>query len=245
MFSLNRYPVSEDMQEWIISEFLWAAKNGLLTTDTPLVTPTKAFFPTPSGTPEDIARGIIGNLLAVLGRANEQIGLLPLDRPAAEYRAAGAFEQLGETAGAWTGDGDGSVIFYDPEAVARPLTMISTLVHEVMHHILNGVPSGRADPLEEEMRTDLHCITTGFGLLQVLGAEQAGWQGYMRQPTRLYALALFLEVRVIEPEAAQSRLSGRMKRGLIRAIRVVKTHQNRIEEIQAEMTPALMPVSQT
>lgn len=75
----------------------------------------------------------------------------------------------------------------------RPVALISTLVHSVMHEVLHlyidrsDMPGG---PAPEDLSTDLHGITTGFGILQLAKAEQMGWQGYLSQPSRTHAPAL-------------------------------------------------------
>ncbi len=51
-----RYPVSPEIQAWILANFEWAICQGLLTRDTPLVTLDKAFFTAPPGRGPEIIR---------------------------------------------------------------------------------------------------------------------------------------------------------------------------------------------
>ena len=213
----NRPPVSEDIQDWLIGEFEWAIAFGLLRKDTKLVTPEKTFFPAPKGDPEQIVKGLIANILEILGHGGDQIEVLPLDRPSAEYRAAGAFQSLCETAGAWDGDIETSTIFYDPEMVARPGVLLATLTHEVMHHVLHKLPSAQSDP-EEELRTDVQMVTSGFGLIAMIGAEESGWLGYLRQPTRAHGLAMFLSLLEMDHRSVQRWLTGRMLKAVRRSL---------------------------
>ena len=58
-----------------------------------------------------------------------------------------------------------------------------------------------------------------LGLIEMLGAEAAGWQGYMRQPTRAYAVAVFMATRDLPLEAALNELPGRSKKYLRDAVK--------------------------
>lgn len=211
----GRKTVSEDVEDWLVAQFEWAIDARLLRNDTPLVLPTSDFFTAQSGPHEELVPSLVGDILRVMNRPNDHIDCTPIDRPSAELRAAGAFEMTSEVAGAWDGDAESSVIFYDPEMTARPLVLIATLVHEVVHHVMHR---HHADDLaegpEEELQTDAQMITTGFGLIAMMGAEEAGWSGYMRQPTRAHGLAMFLALRGIEPKECAERLTSRMRKAL-------------------------------
>ena len=216
--ALRKYPVTQETQDWVTDELIWAIEEGLLTTKTPLVLPTQDFFPAKSGTPEIIVRGLLDDILQLLGRANDKIECLPINRPATEYRVMGSVGVLSEMAGGWTTDGETSVIFYDPEMVARPATLLATLIHEVMHHLLHEITSPEDAEFKDELATDFLAISTGFGLIQVMGAEQAGWLGYMQQTTRLHALALFLRIRGLPDTSVRPYLSSRAQRWLSQSL---------------------------
>lgn len=217
----NRAPVSDDVQIWLVQQFDWAITTGLLRKDSPLVTPEQKYFPAPKGDAEKVVQGLIGNILTLLGHGDDRIEVLPLDRPSAEYRAAGAFQNTSEVAGAWSGEPDASVIFYDPEMIARPGVLLATLVHEVMHHVLHKYPT--AEGPDEELRTDVHMITTGFGLIAMIGAEESGWHGYMRQPTRAHGLAMFLALFGKDHRETEKWLSGRMTKAVRRSTKILVT----------------------
>ncbi len=213
MFGRNR--VSENVQDWLTGQFDWAVAAGVLRSDTPLVLPTEAFFSARSGPPDQLVPALIREILRLMNRPDDYIDCVPIDRPGAALRAAGAFQSLGEVAGAWDGDGESSVVFYDPEMAARPLLLISTLAHEVMHHVLHRhFADDLLDGAEEELQTDAQMITSGFGLIAMMGAEEAGWAGYMRQPTRAHALAMFHAVRSLPIAQSEARLTSRMKKAL-------------------------------
>ena len=216
----GQYPVSEELQGWVEENFLWAGENGLLSEETPLVLPTRAFFRAPGGESHAVAEAVLEDLKRVLGLEHEAITLRPLNMMSAEYRLD--YSALSSVGGTWQADGNAGVIHYDPEMVKRPLPLISLLAHELMHHVLHArltYPPG--GPEAEELATDLHVITSGLGVLELAGAEALGWQGYMTQPTRAHALAVFLAVRGLREEAALSHLPPRAAKYLRRAVKKV------------------------
>ena len=222
-----RYPVSPEIQEWIVLNFEWAIRHGLLTRQTPLVTLDKTFFTAPPGRGQETAEGLLADFQRILCIPEARIDLLPLDRLPAQFRHDPT--RATEVAGTWEGDDDWhagvgpALIRYTPEdLVHRPVAFLATLGHEVMHHVLHGLPElpPGGEALEEHA-TDLHCVTMGLGLLQLGGAEQAGWQGYLSQPTRAHALALFMAVRDLPVTAAEGRLPPRAAKLLARAWRQI------------------------
>ena len=223
------------MQDWITDEFDWAVKTGLLTYKTPLIVPTSDYFPAKSGPPHQVVEGLVSNILHLVERPNDKIDLIPIDRPPLELRAPGAFQNLSEQAGGWYGDEQSSVIFYDPEMVSRPAVLIATLVHEVMHHILHQHVEFDENTAEEELATDLHVISMGFGLIYIGAAEQTGWLGYMRQSSRLYALALFMLLRGFDIEAAKNWLSRRHLHDLKQAFKTID-NLNTVKEMRETLS---------
>ncbi|WP_425097991.1 hypothetical protein [Tropicibacter sp. S64] len=183
--------VDADSQDWVFESFHWAIDEGLLTANTRLILPTKANFPAPSE-PKRAAPALVAAIQRHLN-IDVPVEVVPLDALPAQYRID--YNALSGIGGTWSSDGKTTVIAYDLAAADRPLGFLSTLVHEVMHQRLHmtrsEMPGG---PEAEELSTDLHCITTGFGAIQLAGAEQVGWQGYLRQETRAFALRLFLEL---------------------------------------------------
>ncbi|SMX29814.1 hypothetical protein TRP8649_03953 [Pelagimonas phthalicica] len=184
--------VDEDTQDWVLENFEWAIATGLMTKDTRLVSPTAENFPVSKGEPAFVARGLVDAIAGHLG-IESGIEVRALDVIPAEYRID--YNATGDTAGTWQSDGNGAVISFDPSLAQRPMSFLSTLVHEMMHQRLHMTEMDFPGGLQaEELATDLHAITSGFGEVQMMGAEQAGWQGYMRQETRAFALSVFLDL---------------------------------------------------
>ena len=141
-----RSPITAEVQDWLIGEFYWAMEAGILSASTPLVTPTVTYFAAPGGDAETVVRGLIADILKILGRGGDRIDILPIDRPNAELRAAGHLHNTSEIAGAFDGENGAPVIFYDPEMVARPALLLATLTHALMHHVLHHFPDAQAKP---------------------------------------------------------------------------------------------------
>lgn len=228
-----QYPVSVETQAWVLLQFEWAAAMGVLRADTPLVTLDRSFFAAPSGASQATAEALLADFQRILRIPDAQIDLLPLDQLKAEYRYDPTTAT--QVAGSWQGDSEAALIRYDPEEMrARPVAFLATLGHEVMHHVLHSLPElppGGAET--EELSTDLMCICMGLGLLQMTGAEQAGWQGYLRQTTRAHALALFLLARGLPPEAALPYLPGRSAGMVTKALRHLRKDPSLMRAIGA------------
>ncbi|MDU8929406.1 hypothetical protein RXV86_18585 [Alisedimentitalea sp. MJ-SS2] len=228
-----KYPVSDEMQHWIADGFVWAVEAGLLTVQTPLVLPNKTFFTAPSGRNEATVKGLIADIARIVGVSDANIEVAQIEKLPPEYRHN--YQSLGDTAGTWQGDTEQSLIRYDAELFARPVTMIATLAHEFMHEVLHLHVDGSTLPggaEAEELSTDLHVITSGFGVIQLAGAEQIGWQGYLSQPSRAHALALFLRVTESETAVALENLPPRSAKYLRRAMKFLKANPGDVQRIQ-------------
>ena len=229
-----KYPISDDMKEWIYDSFYWAIENKLLTEQTTLITPTRANFSTPSGEPRIVAQGLVEDIQRHLSMSDVRIVVEPLNVIGAEYRID--YNAMVEVAGNWHNQDGLGIIGFDPAGMERRIAFLSTLAHEVMHHRLHmtalDMPGGAE---AEELSTDLHCFTTGFGAIQMAGADEAGWAGYMRQETRAYALALFLAVLGIPENEASGFLVPRSVKKLRRAAKLVASEPEEVSKLQAAL----------
>lgn len=199
----SRPAVSEDMADWIAESFDWYEARFPVPSE--LIFPTAKFFHARKG--EDAAREVLKDVQRHLGHTGH-ITLSPLGVIAEEYRHS--YQSTGDVAGTFQSDGTNTLITYDPALLQRPLGLINTLAHEVMHAQLHDTVAdfpGGADA--HELATDLGCIIAGFGAIQMQTADDIGWAGYLRQPTRAHALAVFLTRRSLAPEVAKPHLSPR------------------------------------
>jgi len=210
--------ISDALASWVIQNFQWycAQRCGR---KTPLVLPTRAFFSAPSGDDHDTARAVLDDLKRLLDIQARDFQLHPLPEIPEDLQRG--YGELSEIAGTYDYDALRPVISYRPSMLRRPVEFINMMVHEVMHDKLAlVVASLPGEEAAHELATDLHCITHGFGLFQLNGAEDAGWSGYMTQPSRAYALALFLRVNDIDPNEALGQLAPRAAKLVKRALRM-------------------------
>lgn len=209
--------ISDDIAEWIDACFAWFDAQF---SPVPVpVLPTRAYFTAGKGKDIETARVLLADVCRHLG-VDRPIMLFPLGRVAAEYRHS--YQTLSEVEGTFQQIDGTAVISYDPEQMAAPIRFLNTLAHEVMHVKLadrvDEVPGGAE---AHELATDLGCIICGFGVFQLQAADDAGWSGYLSQPSRAYALARFLKQRGLGAEAVSPYLSLRTNKLLHRALKLV------------------------
>ncbi len=216
MFWQRKPLISEEMRDWIVDHFDWVSTNRPQWHDQArLVLPTKDFFDAPPGGGHETALGVLRNIQDLMG-LDLRINLQPLEVLPDDLRHQ--YGQMSEVAGTYMSDGETRLITYDPTLVRRPLTFLNTLAHEVMHARLEEVAHLLPGGAEmHELATDLHTIIAGFGVIELEGAETAGWAGYMGQPSRAVALAMFLKFHDLGPADALPHLSARPARWLRKA----------------------------
>nr|WP_254430438.1 MULTISPECIES: hypothetical protein [unclassified Ruegeria] len=209
--------ISDDLRSWVEDCFDWFDEH--FEPPRKVILPTKEFFSAPGGEDHETAERILDDVKRLL-HLTKPVILLPLDVLPEEYRHT--YESATSIAGTHQSIDCAAVIRYDPALLKRPLQFINLLAHELMHDRLDGhedaVPGGYE---AHELATDLGCIIAGFGVFQLQGADDAGWSGYMTQPTRAFALALFLNRRGLGTEEVSPFLSGRCNRPLLKAIKAV------------------------
>lgn len=146
-----------------------------------------------------------------LMKFDAEVDIVPLDVLSPELRID--YQSLSVVAGTYQEIEGVSVIQYDPVQMNRPVQFINLLAHELMHARLRGleneVPGGE---LAHELATDLGCIISGFGVFQLQAADDAGWFGYMTQPSRAFALAMFLNRRGLGIDEVSQHLSPRCEK---------------------------------
>ncbi len=213
--------VSDDLGGWILDSFEWTMQRGDVQhwrQSTRLILPTKAFFDAPAGDGVEIASAIGHNIMALLGMDIPKIRFEPL--PTLPDEIAQEYGKTSEVAGQYWNDAQAPLITYNPQLMRRPTGFINVMAHELMHahlaDVVDEAPSGEA---AHELATDLHCITHGFGIFQMTDAEDSGWSGYMTQPSRAFALAVFLQLTGHSKDEALAYLPSRSAKLLRRAIK--------------------------
>ncbi len=218
----RRTLVSDEIADWVTDRFSW-----LVTTlgpktffdHTKLILPTKSFFKSSGGTDEATASAIFDEVREHMGINHWPVRLVPLGTVGDDFGAA--TYETSQVAGTFYTPEDGpAIITYRPGLMRTPKAFIGTLAHELAHYILaphvHEAPGGEA---EHEQLTDLTVIYAGLGVIDLQGARDVGWQGYLRSDTRAYALATFLRLKDLDPELATPFLDGYLKKRLTRALR--------------------------
>lgn len=211
----SRPLISDDLRAWILECFDWF-DTTFQPPQSPIL-PTKAFFNAPGGQDEATAKLVLEDVKRHM-HFDHPVEIFPLDVLSAEYRHN--YQSLSAIAGTFQETDGTSVIRYDPEHMSRPMQFINLLAHELMHARLVGLEHDVPGGIEaHELATDLGCIIAGFGVFQLQAADDAGWFGYMTQPSRAFALAVFLTQRDLDAADVATHLSPRCLKLLRRAIK--------------------------
>ncbi|MEO0911295.1 MAG: hypothetical protein AAFX96_13480 [Pseudomonadota bacterium] len=211
----SRSSISDDMRYWKLDCFEWF--DEMFEPPKLPILPTKSFFSAPGG--RDLATAKLV-LEEIKGHMNleEEVDMYPIKNVPPEHRHE--YQALSSIAGTYEKIDGSSVIRYDPELMQNPIIFINMLAHELMHARLNGledeIPGGEE---AHELATDLGCVIAGFGAFQLQAADDAGWFGYLSQPSRAFALAVFLDRRGLGIEAVEKYLSSRCKKYMRRAFK--------------------------
>jgi len=230
-----KYSVSEDVQEWIFDNFAWAIRLRLLRPDTPLVLATKEFFSAPKGEGDVVVSALIRDIQRILKVREKPMNVLSINALPHEMQLD--YNATSAVAGMWQANDDIATIHYDPNLLNNPIGMVSVLTHELMHDVLHSIadyPPGGAEA--EELNTDLHCITMGFGVLQIAYAQGMGWAGYMRQNSRIHALAMFVLVLDIPANHASNALPDANKRQFKKALKELAKQPDKISNLKERLS---------
>jgi hypothetical protein len=120
-------------------------------------------------------------------------------------------------------------ISYVPDLLNRPERLIATFAHELAHYLL---ATARSQPPcaddEKEFLTDLTAVYLGFGVFLAntrfnFEGLTHGWRmgrsGYLPEADLIFALALFLESKSLDPKAARACLKPHLAKMLRRTLK--------------------------
>ena len=129
--------------------------------------------------------------------------------------------------------GNRIVISYVPALLKRPDHLIATLAHELAHYLL--ATARESPPCEKEEReflTDVTAVYLGFGVFlanarfrfeALQSGAMHGWRiahsGYLPEADLIFALALFLQAKSLNPDLALACLKPHLAAMLRRALR--------------------------
>lgn len=215
--------VDDETAAWVSSRFQWLISTlgpEAFFTHTQLLLPTARYFTTSLKGDRASAGQLFDEIRAHMGIHHWPVKLVPRatigrqkdPRSYMRTAVAGSFYDPGHHGPA--------VITYNPHLATLRNAFIGTMAHELAHYILapyvTSAPGGEA---EHEMLTDLVVIYAGFGVIDLQGAADIGWRGYLSKDGRAFALATFLRVKGIDPVAAEGFLDQKLRRRLARALR--------------------------
>jgi len=243
-FGKKRPFLEAEAEEWQIETWQWLLQHlGPLRgqDQAPIVTPTRAFFPPSDAAGHARAEHIFAAVKRHAGMADWECRLVAQSRrPEARVGDIAALQFSGGHAlGTFGLAGNEVVITYDPAGLDNPIQLIATMAHELAHYRLAALaeePPGGADA--HEFATDLTTVYMGFGLF---GASCAfnfqrhqdfmsqGWQwsrqGYLGEREWIFALAIFLQLRLQSPTDVNPFLKPHLATDLRKARRYLQRNE--------------------
>jgi len=249
-----------DEQEWQVDTWTWLLeeKGGIADlARAQLVLPTPEFFPRTELTGHARVAFVFDRIKDLAGLAEWPCNLIAQpDRGGLAVNAVTAMKvRRGAPAGTYLRQGNAAEISYDPKLIADPWALIATLAHELSHYFLDDyrkMPPGGAEGFEPA--TDLGVAYLGFGLFAANSAfrfhqtqdfQSQGWAtsrlGYLKEREWVFALAVFLALRGIDPAVAATHLKPHLASQLKRTIRYLKANPSIVAQIAAAGQPHEAP----
>jgi hypothetical protein len=238
MWPFSRKPIVDDeTAAWHVENFAWLIKrfggaDGLA--HAKLILPRPGFFMSDGEAGHAFAQRIFKQTKTYCGMSDWDVDLVADDNPLAEDAAPSLVAVAAQThaLGTFGVAGNRIVISYVPALLKRPDNLIATFAHELAHYLLATAasePPCEAD--EREFLTDLAAVYLGFGVFLANARFQheayvdgplQGWRigrsGYLPEADLIFALALFLHVKRLEPGQASACLKPHLATMLKRAV---------------------------
>jgi hypothetical protein len=151
--------------------------------------------------------------------------------------------------GTFSVEGNGVQISYVPALLAHPERLIATFAHELAHYLLATAPtSPPCEDDEHEFLTDLTAVYLGFGVFMansvfefeaIQDGPMQGWRygrsGYLPEQDLVFATALFIAVKKLDPSPAYPCLKPHLAQQLKRALRDLTSNSQFIDQIEASI----------
>lgn len=246
--------VDQDTAAWHVDNFAWLIRRrggteGL--THSKLILPRPGFFVTNGETGHALAQRIFDQTKAYCGMSDWDVDLVSDENPLAE-RAAPSLAMVASqkhALGTFGVAGNRIVISYVPDLLRRPDHLIATFAHELAHYLL---AAGRDEPPceedEKEFLTDLAAVYLGFGVFLANARFQheayvdgplQGWRiarsGYLPEADLIFAVALFLQVKSLDPAPALACLKPHLATMLKRTLSDLTKHASLMAPIREAM----------
>jgi hypothetical protein len=228
---------------WLLEE--WGGPEDLARS--PLVLPTREFFPPTDAEGHARAEHVFGTVKALCGMEAWPCRLVAQTERGG--RVAEFVHLVHEHAalGTFSHDGTEAVVTYDPASLSDPLQLVATFAHELAHYRLASrrtAPPGGEEL--EEPATDLAAAYLGFG---VFGANAAfrfqqhgdafsqGWSGgrsgYLGERHWVFALAVFCAMTGADAAAARARLKPSLQGPFAKACAYLEKRPELLEPLRA------------
>ncbi len=179
-----------------------------------LILPTKDFFPSRVGSPEEAAQATFDQVKKFAGMEKWPCTLVVQEEDPNLVVAPTLVIQNAEhnPAGTYVASENNEVtITYNPKLSANPVQMVATFAHELSHYLTATTPEPPPGGWDNwEFATDICASFLGFGVFvansafsfsQHTSVDSQGWQssrsGYLTEAEHSYALALFLNLKGI------------------------------------------------
>jgi len=236
--------LDSDDENWQIETWNWFLDKfgGIARLQaTPLVTPSKEFFPATDKTGEERTGYIFDRVKDIAGMRDWQCRLIVQPQRAelkvGEITALKPISQA--PAGTFGFEGNEAVISYEPSSISDPVALIATFAHELSHYrlvpVFDEIPGGEE---LHEYTTDLLTVFLGFGLFSANSAfnfsqhhdtGSQGWRysrhGYLGERGFIFALALFLEQRKQDAGEAKPYLKSHLNVDLAKALNHIRRNK--------------------
>jgi hypothetical protein len=253
MWPFKRKPfLDPETADWHIENFEWLvegfAKSKSLT-QSQLVLPKPGFFPNDGETGHALAERIFEQV--------KQYALIEwpvrlVQREAIRKASRSMFDV--NTGRSILGTFQPSLdnvpeISYAANLVDEPISLIATLAHELGHLVVHSTAKEPiCEPDEEEFLTDLAAVYLGFGIFLANSAFETeqwrddamgtqGWrtnrQGYLPESDLVFATALFVLVKGLDPKEARTSLKPRLVKSFDAALLDLMDRQLDIDRISA------------
>jgi hypothetical protein len=261
MWPFKRRPVVDaDTAQWHVNNFAWLVEtfggNDAFAEAT-LVLPKPGFFPSDGEEGHARALRIFERVKHYCGMEDDwPVHLVEDHDPVA---IEGAFLSGMAPASSKHAQGTFSIadnevqISYSPGLLTDPQRLIATFAHELAHYLLATAPTCPhcADD-EHEFLTDLTAVHFGFGVFlanTVFEFEAAsdgmrqGWRmgrsGYLPERDVVFATALFVAVKELDPTPAYACLKPHLAKLLKRALGDLAADTRWVEKIRASIPPPI------
>jgi hypothetical protein len=226
--------VDDDTAAWHLENFSWLIGQfgSSAFARTKLVLPQPRYFAIDGEKGHALAVRIFDQVKAYCGMSAWEVDLVVDDNPLAEDEQPSAIMIAPQkhAAGTFAVAGNRIQISYVPALLQRPAQLVAVFAHELAHYLL---ATARQPPPceddEKECLTDLAAVYLGFGVFlanarftfeTLQSGNMQGWRwsraGYLPEADLIFALALFLEAKALDPTPAiaclKPHLAGMLRR---------------------------------